>query len=91
MPNVNARFFQLSNGGYDTHSDQGGAETDGQHYELHAEVGDAIKVFYDDLADMGAGNTDSATRSASWSGASSAAASRRTTTAPTTARRGRCS
>ena len=23
-PNVNARFFQLSNGGYDTHSDQGG-------------------------------------------------------------------
>ena len=48
---VQARFFQLSNGGYDTHSDQGGA--DGQHYDLHREVGDSLKVFYDDLADMG--------------------------------------
>jgi uncharacterized protein (DUF1501 family) len=52
VPNVNARFFQLSNGGYDTHSDQGGADTNGQHFSLHAEVGAAIKVFYDDLADM---------------------------------------
>ena len=48
---VNARFFQLSNGGYDTHSDQGAAT--GQHYDLHREVGDSLKVFYDDLADMG--------------------------------------
>ena len=55
VPNVNARFFQLSNGGYDTHSDQGGADPDGQHYGLHKEVGDALKVFYDDLADMGVG------------------------------------
>jgi uncharacterized protein (DUF1501 family) len=55
VPNVNARFFQLSNGGYDTHSDQGAAETDGQHYLLHREVGDALKLFYDDLADMGTG------------------------------------
>jgi uncharacterized protein (DUF1501 family) len=53
VPNVNARFFQVSNGGYDTHSDQGGAETDGQQYSLHKEVGDSIKVFYDDLANMG--------------------------------------
>ena len=52
VANVNARFFQLSNGGYDTHSDQGGAETDGQHYSLHAEVGASLKVFYDDLVDM---------------------------------------
>jgi uncharacterized protein (DUF1501 family) len=29
---VNARFFQLSNGGYDTHSNQGGADSNGQHY-----------------------------------------------------------
>ncbi len=55
VPNVNARFFQLSNGGYDTHSDQGGAETNGQHFSLHAELGAALKVFYDDLAAM-AGN-----------------------------------
>ncbi len=53
VPNVNARFFQLNNGGYDTHSDQGGADPDGQHFSLHAEVGAALKVFYDDLADMG--------------------------------------
>jgi uncharacterized protein (DUF1501 family) len=56
VPNVNARFFQLTNGGYDTHSDQGGAETDGQHYELHREVGDAIELFYQDCADMGVAN-----------------------------------
>jgi uncharacterized protein (DUF1501 family) len=50
-PGVDARFFQLANGGYDTHSDQGAAS--GQHYDLHREVGDSLKVFYDDLADMG--------------------------------------
>lgn len=55
VPNVSARFFQLANGGYDTHSDQGAAETDGQHYLLHREVGDALKVFYDDCTDMGVG------------------------------------
>jgi uncharacterized protein (DUF1501 family) len=54
--NVNARFFQLSNGGYDTHSDQGGAETNGQQYSLHREVGDALEVFYQDCADMGVAN-----------------------------------
>ncbi|MBM4245089.1 MAG: DUF1501 domain-containing protein [Deltaproteobacteria bacterium] len=48
---VSARFFSIDNGGYDTHSDQGGAT--GQHYDLHREVGDSLKVFYDDLADMG--------------------------------------
>ncbi len=55
-PNVAAHFFQLSNGGYDTHSDQGAGEPDGQHYGLHKEIGDAIKTFYDDVADMGAAN-----------------------------------
>jgi uncharacterized protein (DUF1501 family) len=54
--NVTARFFQVSNGGYDTHADQGGAQTDGQHYSLHREVGDSINVFYQDLADMGLAN-----------------------------------
>jgi uncharacterized protein (DUF1501 family) len=48
---VTARFFNVGNGGYDTHSDQGGAT--GQHYDLHRELGDSLKVFYDDLADMG--------------------------------------
>lgn len=50
--NVDARFFELRNGGYDTHSNQGAAESDGQHYRLHNEVASAIKLFYDDLADM---------------------------------------
>jgi uncharacterized protein (DUF1501 family) len=54
VPNVNARFFQLSNGGYDTHSDQGAA--DGQHYDLHREVGAAIEHFYNDVANMGVAN-----------------------------------
>ena len=53
VPNVLARFFELSNGGYDTHSDQGAAAQDGQHYQLHAEVAAAMKVFRDDLVDMG--------------------------------------
>jgi len=48
---VQARFFHVTNGGYDTHSDQGGAT--GQQHDLHQEVGDSLKVFYDDLADMG--------------------------------------
>jgi uncharacterized protein (DUF1501 family) len=52
-PNVHARFFQVSNGGYDTHADQGAAAPNGQHFDLHAEVAAAIKVFYDDCADMG--------------------------------------
>jgi len=53
VPNVDARFFQVGNGGYDTHSDQGANEVDGQHYDLHKEIGDSLKVFYDDLADQG--------------------------------------
>jgi uncharacterized protein (DUF1501 family) len=58
VPNVNARFFQVSNGGYDTHSDQGAAQTDGQHYLLHRELGDSLKVFYDDVASMGPAMAD---------------------------------
>ncbi len=66
VPNVNARFFQLSNGGYDTHSDQGGAEQNGQHYDLHAELGAALKIFYDDLASM-PGNVANRTTILVWS------------------------
>ncbi len=47
---VNARFFQLRNGGYDTHSNQGAST--GQHYALHSEVGNAIRLFWEDLATM---------------------------------------
>ena len=50
---VDTRFFWVANGGYDTHSDQGAGATDGQQYGLHAELGASLKVFYDDLVDMG--------------------------------------
>jgi uncharacterized protein (DUF1501 family) len=50
---VDSRFFWVENGGYDTHSDEGAGAPDGQHYGLHSEVGASLKVFYDDLADMG--------------------------------------
>jgi hypothetical protein len=53
VPNIGAHFFQLANGGYDTHSDQGAAAPDGQHFQLLAEVAASIKVFRDDLRDMG--------------------------------------
>jgi uncharacterized protein (DUF1501 family) len=56
-PNISARFFQLANGGYDTHSDQGGADPTGRHYSLHQEVAEAVKLFFDDLADMAVGAT----------------------------------
>ncbi len=49
---VNARFFQVTNRGYDTHSGQGAGESDGQHFTLHATVGASLKLFFDDVADM---------------------------------------
>jgi uncharacterized protein (DUF1501 family) len=48
---VNSRFFDLRNGGYDTHSNQGGDS--GQHYDLHNEVGNALEIFWTDITDMG--------------------------------------
>lgn len=56
VPDVNARFFQLRQGGYDTHSDQGGAETDGQQYGLFNEWSQALNGFRQDLEDMGVWN-----------------------------------
>jgi len=64
QPNVAARHFQISNGGYDTHADQGGAV--GHHHDLHKKVGDAVKVFYDDLATM-PGNVADKTTILIWS------------------------
>lgn len=52
IPNVNARFFQARNAGYDTHSGQGGAQAGGRHTLLHRQVGDALEAFYLDLADL---------------------------------------
>jgi uncharacterized protein (DUF1501 family) len=48
---VDSRFFEVRNGGYDTHGDQGGAS--GRHFDLHTEVADAVEIFYHDCADMG--------------------------------------
>jgi uncharacterized protein (DUF1501 family) len=49
-PAVNARFFQVRNSGYDTHSNQGGVT--GAHNNLHVEVGNAVEQFYNDLDNM---------------------------------------
>lgn len=49
---VCARYFELRNGGYDTHSNQGDG-SGGRQYDLHVEVGDAVKHLYDDLDSMG--------------------------------------
>jgi len=54
QPGVTSRFFQVRNGGYDTHADQGGAS--GSHFNLHSEVANAVSLFFQDMADMGAGN-----------------------------------
>lgn len=53
VANVHARFFQVRNGGYDTHADQGGGAPGDRHYDLHAEVGGAVETFFADLDDMG--------------------------------------
>ncbi|HYD48570.1 MAG TPA: DUF1501 domain-containing protein, partial [Terriglobales bacterium] len=47
------RVFQLANGGYDTHGDQGTTDPTHQHYRLHKRVGDALELFFNDLEDMG--------------------------------------
>ena len=56
VPNIKARSFELSNGGYDTHSDQGTTGANDQQNQLHHEVGDALEAFYNDCADMGVAN-----------------------------------
>jgi len=47
---VNARFFQVRRGGYDTHSNQGALT--GRQRNLHLEVGNAVNYFFNDLAAM---------------------------------------
>lgn len=56
QPNINARFFQCRNGGYDTHADQGAAQPSGRHYSLHQELAQAVKLFFEDMNDMGVGS-----------------------------------
>jgi uncharacterized protein (DUF1501 family) len=56
VSNVKARAFEVSNGGYDTHSDQGTSNANDQQYGLHRAVGDALDVFYQDCLDMGVAN-----------------------------------
>lgn len=48
---IDSRFFQLSLGGFDTHSNQG--TTEGNHNRRFAEIGDAFQLFYDDIEEMG--------------------------------------
>jgi uncharacterized protein (DUF1501 family) len=50
---VAARFLQTRQGGYDTHADQGTGNAGERHYDLFRELGDAIELFYADMADIG--------------------------------------
>lgn len=52
VPNVHARMMQVETGGYDTHSDQGGIQQDGRHWQLLTELGDSLKLFYNDCVEM---------------------------------------
>ncbi len=54
VPNVGARYFRLSQGGYDTHAQQGGQDVEGRHGYLLKELADSLEAFYEDLEDMGA-------------------------------------
>lgn len=56
VPNIKARAFEVSNGGYDTHSDQGTNNPNDAQLGLHQQVGDALNVFYQDCLDMGVAN-----------------------------------
>jgi uncharacterized protein (DUF1501 family) len=42
-------LVQIVKGGWDTHSEQGGNNTDSRHYKLLKDVGDSIKATYDSL------------------------------------------
>ncbi len=53
VPGMETRYFQVSVGGFDTHSNQGAGDPGGRHYELLKSFGDAVQLFYDDCADMG--------------------------------------
>lgn len=50
---VDARFLQIHQSGYDTHSNQGADEAGSDHRQLLSSMGGALSVFYADLADMG--------------------------------------
>jgi hypothetical protein len=87
LPNIESHFFHVSNGGYDTHSDQGARR--GRRVSTTTSTRRSATR-----------SRRSTTTSPTWApraarasscGASSHGASRRTTTAPTTARRARCS
>lgn len=53
VPGMDARYFQVSMDGYDTHASQGAGDPGARHYELLKGFGEAVQLFYDDCADMG--------------------------------------
>ncbi|MBI1813427.1 MAG: DUF1501 domain-containing protein [Deltaproteobacteria bacterium] len=53
---LTTRFFEVANGGYDTHRDQGIDGANDQQNGLHHEVFDALSLFYKDCLDMGVAN-----------------------------------
>jgi uncharacterized protein (DUF1501 family) len=58
---VTARYFQTRRGGFDTHSNQGGAAANGQQFGLFQEISQAVELFFQDLDGMQAGLGDRVT------------------------------
>ncbi len=50
------RIFHLSQNGYDTHAQQGGADMEGLHGRLLFQLSDALERFYQDLVTLGLEN-----------------------------------
>ncbi len=53
VPGMDARYFQVSVSGFDTHSNQGTGDPGERHYELLRGFNEALQLFYLDCNDMG--------------------------------------
>jgi uncharacterized protein (DUF1501 family) len=53
---ITSRFFEVANGGYDTHTSQGTDGLNDKQNGLHHDVFDALSLFYKDCLDMGVAN-----------------------------------
>lgn len=53
VPGMEARYFQVSAPGFDTHAHQGAGVPGDRHFELVKGLSGALDVFYEDCKDMG--------------------------------------
>lgn len=53
VPGMDARYFQVSVPGFDTHAHQGAGLPGDRHFELVKGLSGALEIFYEDCLDMG--------------------------------------